>query len=177
MSVFETWAKQVIERAQRNIGANRRVNGKSRRIESSGSLRKSLGYKVIKNGDNVTIEFTSKMKYAAFVNKGVSGLNKRYPTKFSFKNENPSKEHVKSIENWMRSKPLKLRDPKTGQFVSSSQSKRKSAAFAIARSIKKKGIAPTYFMDDAVLDGIDDLDSIVADIMEINIEETFNGNN
>ena len=102
----------------------------------------------------------------------------------------PSKGHVDSILKWMKAKPLRLRDPLTGKFVKATEKitrgknkgktrdNRKSAAFGIARSIRRKGIEPTYFMDDAILDGIDKLEDIMGEFIEVKIDEALsNGNN
>ena len=171
MSLLEKWSKEVVERAQRNIGATRNVNGKSRRIDSSGRLRKSLGFTISEKSGKTTIKFTSSTNYAAFINEGVSGTEKKYHTRFSFKSKQPP---AKSILEYMRNKPLRLRDAKTGSFIKATEARKKSAAFAIARNIKRKGIAPTYFMDEAILEGIDTLDDTLAKMIDIELDNRFN---
>jgi hypothetical protein len=48
----------------------------------------------------------------------------------------------------MKVKPIRLRDPKTGAFIKPTEAKLNSAAFLIARGIKRKGITPLrYFIN------------------------------
>jgi len=178
MNLLDKWGADVVEAAQRNIGAFRTVRGKRRRTDTDGTLRNSLGYLLAYEGDKIIYKFTSDVEYAAYINKGVSGIKKKYPTPFSFKGgDMPSKGHVDAIRKWMQAKPLRLRDPETGEFVKATKARKKSAAFAIARSIRRKGIEPTYFMDDAILDGIEKLEDIIGEFVEVKIDESFNGNN
>tara|TARA_R110002110_G_scaffold311546_1_gene525080 strand:- start:1859 stop:2395 length:537 start_codon:yes stop_codon:yes gene_type:complete len=110
----------------------------------TGKLSKSLKYKVIKDNDGFDIKFLAS-KYAAFVNKGVSGTQgrrtyidkdgKRKTSPFRFKKQPPSSV----IEGWIGNKGIKGRDRK-GRFIT-----RKSLAFVIARSIKRKGIPAASF--------------------------------
>ena len=110
----------------------------------TGKLSKSLKYKVIKDKEGYEIQFLAS-KYAAFVNKGVSGTEgrrtyidkdgKRKTSPFKFKKQPPSNV----IERWTVAKGIKGRDRK-GRFIT-----RKSLAFLIARSIKRKGIPAASF--------------------------------
>tara|TARA_R100001443_G_scaffold47799_1_gene60278 strand:- start:9533 stop:10072 length:540 start_codon:yes stop_codon:yes gene_type:complete len=111
---------------------------------TTGKLRKSLRYKVIENENGFDIKFYAS-KYAAFVNKGVSGTQttrtyidkdgKRKRSPFKFKKQPPSSV----IQSWIGNKGIKGRDRK-GRFIT-----RKSLAFLIARSIKRKGIPAASF--------------------------------
>ena len=110
----------------------------------TGKLSKSLKYKIVKSKDGYDIQFLAS-KYAAFVNKGVSGTQgrrtyidkdgKRKVSPFKFKKQPPSS----AIEGWIGNKGIKGRDRK-GRFIT-----RKSLAFLIARSIKRKGIPAASF--------------------------------
>lgn len=53
-----------------------------------------------------------------------------------------------AIAEWIKIKPLKLRDAK-GKFKSKSEANIQQAAFGIALNIKNMGIAPTWFFRDA----------------------------
>jgi hypothetical protein len=46
---------------------------------------------------------------------------------------------MEPILQWMKAKPVRLRDA-SGKFVKQTESRLRSAAFLIARSIKRKGI-------------------------------------
>jgi hypothetical protein len=54
-----------------------------------------------------------------------------------------------AIAKWIKDKPIKLRDSKTGKFKSKSQANINSAAFGIALHIKTYGIQPKWFFRDA----------------------------
>ena len=125
----------------------------------TGKLSKSLKYKIVKSKDGYDIQFLAS-KYAAFVNKGVSGTQgrrtyidkdgKRKTSPFKFKKQPPSSV----IEGWIKNRGIKGRSAGTkyklkdgtvkrsgaGRFM-----KRKSLAFLIARSIKRKGIPAASF--------------------------------
>ena len=117
---------------------------KSKGKDTTGKLSSSLKYKVTKDKEGFEIKFLAS-KYAAFVNKGVSGTEgrrtyidkdgKRKTSPFRFKKQPPSNV----IERWTVAKGIKGRDRK-GRFIT-----RKSLAFLIARSIKRKGIPAASF--------------------------------
>lgn len=50
-----------------------------------------------------------------------------------------------AIKKWIKQKPLRLRDLKTGSFTKMTEKKVDSVAFAIAKKIKEEGTKPTYF--------------------------------
>lgn len=54
-----------------------------------------------------------------------------------------------AIANWIKIKPLRLRDLSTGKFIQKNKTNVNRAAFAIAKSIEMYGIKPTYFFRDA----------------------------
>ena len=50
---------------------------------------------------------------------------------------------------WIKNKPLKLRDKKTGKFKEKNKANLKSAAFLIGRAIAQRGLTRTLFFDKA----------------------------
>ena len=54
-----------------------------------------------------------------------------------------------AIAKWIKDKPIRIRDSKTGKFKSKTQANINSAAFGIAMHIKTYGIQPTWFFRDA----------------------------
>jgi len=112
---------------------------------ATGRLQSSLKHKVKKTNEGFELQFLAS-RYAAFLNKGVSGnevrrtyidsRGKRKASPFRFKNEQPPSA---PIERWTIAKGIKGRDRK-GRFIT-----RKSLAFLIARSIKRKGIRALSF--------------------------------
>ncbi len=130
--ILDEFGERVTRLAKINIGATRTVKGKKRRIDNSGRLRESLGYgvEVFKNSFGFHIEME---KYGEFVDKG------RKPGKGI-----PPAELMK----WIKSKPIRLRDLKTGSFIKETPSRLNSLAFLINRKIKRHGIAATNFLSD-----------------------------
>jgi hypothetical protein len=182
------WSQAAIEQAARNIGAFRTVNGKRRRISSSGQLKSSLGFTIAESADgDILIKFTSSMFYAAFVQQGVNGTEVPQGSPFSFKEGTkmiPVGDASESwgIRKWMKDKPIRLRDPNTGEFVPAmkeiERGKRKGqmmdmkqkAAFGIARSIKRRGIVPMPFMTEGINDLIDKLPSAIGVTIEAKLD-------
>ena len=136
--VLGRFAEDVNNAAKRELGSRRIGKNRSYGVASR-SLQKSLTYQ-IKGG---RVSFGSPLPYAAFIHWGVNGTRKNRNAPYSFKYENPSRKHVDAIEQWMKVKPVRLqavgggfikkKGPKGGDRV-------RSAAFLIARSIKRKGI-------------------------------------
>lgn len=90
--------------------------------------------------------------YYQFLNKGIRGTNGG-TGKYSFKSANPSRKMVKSIEKWIQRAGLSSYS--VSKSVSNNERKNKTVsqyqrAYAVARSIKQKGIRPTHFFDQAV---------------------------
>ena len=106
--LLNNWSKSVQENAMRNVGAFRTVNGKRRRIDSSGRLRNSLGYLVVEEKGRVVIKFTSTVEYAAFVEQGVSGTEKKYDTPFSYGSKMPP---IEPILQWIKDHKRGLMSP------------------------------------------------------------------
>ena len=74
--------------------------------------------------------------YGKFVDKGVSGTEKKYNTPYSYTDKRPPR---KTLEKWIGKRRFQFRDKK-GRFMSY-----KTMAFLIQRSIYEKGIKPSLF--------------------------------
>lgn len=124
---LKKFADKVIHRAKFYL-KRRKKNTKE------ASLSKSLDYnlKVYKSG-GLELGFKAA-EHFPYVEEG------RKPGK-----QPPSDK----IANWIKIKPLRLRDTKTGKFIQKNKSNIDSAAYAIAKSIGLYGIKPTYFFRDA----------------------------
>lgn len=134
----------LIEEANNNLQKNGNI--------SSGALASS--HKVINPeivGKNIQIDIEA-LAYYAFINKGVKGT-KSGSGQYSFKSAYPSKKMVEEIRGWMKRAGISTRNIK--RSVSKLERKRKSvakidSAYAMAKSIKMKGIKPTGYFDKAV---------------------------
>ena len=102
---------------------------------SSKKLYNSIEGDVEAFPNSIQLLFTMN-DYGFFQDKGVSGVNKKYNTPFSYTNKMPP---PKALDKWIVRKGIAPRD-KNGKFIS-----RKSLQFLIARSIFKNGIKPSLF--------------------------------
>lgn len=142
--MLDEYAAAVVERAKSNLRISRRVRGKKVNRVASGNLLNSLTYKTRVRYNKPTVDFTVKGdagKYADVIEFG----RKPYPG-------DPTKRPpYKDIMNWIRIKPLKLRN-KQGAFIKSTESAIKSAAYAIAKSIGENGIQGINYYAEAIDD-------------------------
>lgn len=133
---LNNFAQRVLQQAQLELGAYRTENGKRRRTDSTGTLRNSLpgSYSLKLMPNSMSLKFFEENQawktYGYVVDKG----------------RNPgSMPPPDAIKKWIRQKPLRLRDLKTGSFIKMTEKKVDSVAFAIAKKMKEKGTKPTYF--------------------------------
>jgi len=129
--VLGRFAEDVNNAAKRELGSRKIGKNRSYGVASR-SLQKSLTYS-LKGG---RVSFGSPLPYAAFIHWGVNGTRKNRNAPYSFRSKQPPME---PIMQWMKVKPVRLRDA-SGKFVKQTESRLRSAAFLIARSIKRKGI-------------------------------------
>ena len=144
--VLKDFADRVVQKAQLNLGVVKshrsKATGKTyrKRLDASKRLRNSLDGEVSVRAEDgrfvkgfVTFEM---LDYGEVVDKG------RKPGK------GISRAGQKSLIEWIRKKPLKLRDVE-GKFVKVTDAKLKGLAYVISRNMKKYGKEPTNFFTDA----------------------------
>ena len=143
--ILNEYAATVVERAQSNLRIKRRVRGKTVNRVASGRLLNSLTYKLRLRYNKPTIDFTvdndDAGQYADVIEFGRKPGARMPP--------------VKPIEDWIRIKRLKLRN-RQGEFIKSTESNIKSAAFAIAKSIGVNGIEGIKYYAEAIDDTWDE---------------------
>jgi len=151
IEAMNLYAQEVVKRAKRNLKIKRKVNGKFRIANSSGELANGLSYKLVKGKHSLNILYYSNQKYADFLEEGVKGSTSTYDTAkkspFKFKKQNLARGVV---EEWIDTKPIKLRDLKTNRFITPTEAAKKQAAYLIGKSIANKGIAPRHYFRDAI---------------------------
>lgn len=139
-AALKKYAGLLTNAAKRTLGT--RTIGKNKSYgKASGALQKSLKYGM----DGDTVMFGSPDPSAAFIYWGVNGTEKRRGSPFSYGAKQPPSS---VIRQWMKVKPVRLRD-KSGAFIEQTESRLSSAAYLIARSIKKKGIASLKYWEIA----------------------------
>lgn len=137
----------VVIRAQRNLGASRKVNGKNRRSVASGNLKESLTFKNQTRYGNPILLFTAEgtaKEYAQYVHDGRRPGAKPPP--------------ISPIEQWIKIKGIRPRDPKTKKFLPMTYKNRKGdtvsrtlgMAIAMSKSIGIKGIPANPYFSDAL---------------------------
>lgn len=159
--ILNTFGERVTKLARINLGRS----NKGRRIDSSGKLRKSLGYKLDKNKNDVTFSFQD---YGIFVDAGVVGKknrilkdwNKSLFKRGRYRNKPPPFE---AIRKWIDDKPIRPRNLSSGRFVVSKDTDIKDRmAGAIRMSIYLKGKQPTLFFSNPFNDEFKKLPDDIA---------------
>lgn len=134
-------ADDVVERAQLNLGATRTINGKKRRRVASGRLKDGLSYKNLTRYNMPVVQFGVKdnelKKYADVIEFGRRKGARQPPSD--------------AILEWMRIKPIRIRD-KDGGFIKATEAKKRQVAYLIARSIGENGIDGIYYYREAIRD-------------------------
>jgi len=139
--ILKVFAEEVNLAAKRELGSRKIGKNRSYGVASR-SLQKSLEYKI--SGGRVS--FGSPLPYAAFIHWGVNGTQKNRQAPYSFRQKQPPTD---AIRKWMKVKPVRVRD-KDGRFVKATESRLQSAAFLIARSIKRNGIEGLRYYEAAL---------------------------
>jgi hypothetical protein len=125
----------VIKEARKNL-AKRNASGKlSKSLKNTGVDLTSKG---ITGG--IEMEY-----YGEFVDKGVSGVEKKYDTPYSYRSKGgkfglKGMPPTKKLDKWAIRRKIAPRDKK-GRFLP-----RQSVLFLIARGIFKNGMKPTLFL-------------------------------
>ena len=141
--VLADFADNVVRLAKINVGKTytaKNSKGKSykKRIDNSGNLRNSI-----------TSELKTKTKDGRF-SKGFI-IFKMLEYGFNVDKGRRAGKGVppQVLIDWIKKKPLRIRDLKTGSFVKQTESRVKGLAYVINRKIKKYGIPATNFFTDA----------------------------
>tara|TARA_R110000851_G_scaffold232064_1_gene384757 strand:+ start:24 stop:578 length:555 start_codon:yes stop_codon:yes gene_type:complete len=129
---------------------------KEKKETRANTLYNDMNYVVTADKSGVELEwrFGGASDYWDFVNEGVkgsggfkgSGKMRGQGSPFSFKKKNIKRGVVLG---WIKNKPLKLRDKKTGKFKEKNKANLKTAAFLIGRAIAQRGLTRTLFFDKA----------------------------
>tara|TARA_E500000318_G_C3504313_1_gene189625 strand:+ start:377 stop:886 length:510 start_codon:yes stop_codon:yes gene_type:complete len=130
-STLNDFAKLVIKGAKAELRRQKKVN--------TGATLQSLDYKIETTSDGFKLAFvdTRDKPIADFVDKGVSGIIKKYNTPYSYKFKRPP---ANVLIDWVSSRRFQFRDKDTGRFLSYA-----TTGYMIRESIFKRGLKPTLF--------------------------------
>lgn len=164
--ILEKYSLDVIEQARNNLSLKGFAGQKSNRSKnSSGRLSKGLGFKIKETPKGIETSFTSKEAYGSVVEEGRKA-GKYVP--------------LSPLMKWLDNKPIKLRKTfinsngqKISQFVKRTEANERSAAIAISKSIKKRGIKPVPFMSLAMEKKFKELPEELAEAIVEDIQNTI----
>jgi hypothetical protein len=117
---------------------------------ASGTLEKSLKYRLQIKGQNINVSVYAKGKASQYF---LARENGRKPGK---------QPPVDAILEWMRIKPIKLRDKESGKFKKPTEALKRQVAFLIARKIGRDGIKGWKAFDYAMENIWDEYESKVV---------------
>lgn len=121
------------------------------------------------------------LEYYKFVNSGVSGTINKINSPFSFKNDRVSSAMVLAIKGWITRHGLKARvkevSGKNKKYRLGTEKKKldfkkqniDSVSWAVAKSIKKKGLKATHFWDKAVKGVEEQMEKTIGNAFAISI--------
>lgn len=146
-------AGELIQDAQQNLIRSNSI--------SSGALSGSLVAEDPRQEGNIVAIDVLMNFYGLFVNAGVKGTRAGGSTAgYSFKNEIVGRKMLAAIEEWLKRGKISTATIKKRKYSPYGSHERKQAklgalheadaAYAVARSIKQKGIKATGFLDAAV---------------------------
>lgn len=130
--------------------------------DQPGNLIQSIGENtfVERQGDKITFQIGMN-DYWKFVDKGVDGTERKHGSKYKYKNDGKP-INLQAVKDFIAARGIQLKKKaipkvknkkikKTLKKISREKAQL-SAAFAIGRTIKKKGIKPTHFYTNVVND-------------------------
>jgi len=151
---IKAYQADIINRARKNLSKK----------NASGALSKSLEATKIKETDNKFSFGVDGLEYGEYVDKGVSGIKKKYATKYSYKSKMPPPS---KLDKWTVRRGIAPRDAK-GRFIN-----RKSLQFLIARSIYNNGLKPSHFMTNALNDSEKVMMPLIQEAMIKDLENSI----
>jgi len=149
-AVVNDMAKRFVELMQSDYRMKRKVGKNFTNAVASGTLEKSLAYRLKIKGSSINVSVYAKGKASQYF---LARENGRKPGK---------QPPVDAILEWMRIKPIKLRDKESGKFKKPTEALKRQVAFLIARKIGRDGIKGWKAFDYAMENIWDEYESKVV---------------
>jgi len=140
---------EFLTAAVRNLNENDSI--------STGSLEESMTFEIAPSGGGYVVNFLAN-DYYKFVDQGVRGLgpgSKNSSSPYAFKFLNPSRKHVDAIKKWIVDNDLTAQVTDVSRYGAVGRERKagrmplQSAAWLVARNIKRKGLSATNFWQNA----------------------------
>jgi hypothetical protein len=157
LAYLNTWTQSKIEQMERELDASN--------SNATGNLRASMDWRVRSYPGRITA--TLEMPdYYTFIDLGVKGTESDPGTfgNYQYKHNFASRAMIDAISQWISFKAIRVRTSNQ-QSTQNVLSQRKSMAFAIATSVKKKGIKGTQFYSKAINDK--EFDKLASDLLDM----------
>ena len=149
-AVVNDMAKRFVELMQSDYRMKRKVGRNFTNAVASGTLEKSLAYRLKIKGKSIDISIYAKgkaSKYFLFREDGVNGTSKSQGAPYSFKRgsgSKPAKGQMspmqQAIYDWMSIKGIRLRDKGTGKFKKTNEELKRTVAKLIMFKVRRDGI-------------------------------------
>ena len=147
-SYLGNYSKELVKLLKIEIGRNRtrtyRSGSYSSPIDNTGKLKESIESIAKETSKGISFNIMSN-DYGLAVDGGSS---RKQPA-------------VDELIDWIRSKPIRIRDSK-GRFATATDYRVRGLAYAIAKKIGRDGIQPTGFIQDAINQSMDKLNKLGA---------------
>ena len=171
-AVVNDMAKRFVELMQSDYRMKRKVGKNFTNAVASGTLEKSLAYRLQIKGQSINISVFAKGKagqYFLFREKGVNGTQKTQNAPYSFKRGSGSKPGKgqmspmqQAIYDWMSIKGIRLRDKSSGKFKKSTEELKQQVAKLIMFKVRRDGIKGWHAFDYAYENIWDEYESKVV---------------
>jgi hypothetical protein len=150
-AVVNDMAKRFVELMQSDYRMKRKVGRNYTNAVASGTLEKSLAYRLKIKGKAIDISVYAKGKASQYFLARENGR------------KSGKQPPVSAILEWMRLKPIKLRDKESGKFQKPTEALKRQVAFLIARKIGRDGIKGWHAFDYAMENIWDEYESKVVE--------------
>jgi hypothetical protein len=171
-AVVNDMAKRFVELMQSDYRMKRKVGKNFTNAIASGTLEKSLKYRLQIKSNNINVSVYAKGKagqYFLFRENGVNGTQKSQGAPYSFKKgsgSKPAKGQMspmqKAIYDWMTIKGIRLRDKSSGKFKKSTEELKQQVAKLIMFKVRREGIKGWKAFDYAMENIWDEYESKVV---------------
>jgi len=152
------WTDELIQDMRRDLDSQ----VKSQRKQLSQGIDPIL--RTTRSGVSMDVELPF---YYDFVDKGVNGMQGNQGSIYSYKHARASKKHAEAIAEWIAFAGIDFKGRGSDNWAKA----RLNAGYAMATSIKKKGLKPKPFFDKNINQArVEDLSQRILDATGIVVE-------